>query len=71
MLPVGLGLTMRLVDDCEEVARLEVTADDTVPIGTTAKTMRKTSLSGQKTNQVSGPYNQRRNTSQMTVVISM
>lgn len=61
---------MRLVD-CEEFATLVVAAEEADARPKTPKTMRKTSLSGQMRNQVSGPYSQRRNVSQTTVVMRM
>lgn len=65
MPPVALGLTMRLVEGC--AAALDVAAE----AGMTAKTMRKRSFSGQRMNHDIGPYNHRRKTSQMTVVMRM
>lgn len=52
MPPVALGFTIRLV---EELAATDVVAVDAVARPKTPKTMRKTSLSGQMRNQVSGP----------------
>jgi hypothetical protein len=62
---------MRLVDGSEGSATLDVAAEEAVARPNTPKTMRKRSLSGQMRNQVSGPYNQRRKTSQRTVEIRM
>jgi len=61
---------MRVLED-EDTATLEDAAEDAAPKGRTAKSMRKVSLTGQMMNQVSGPYNQRRKTSQMIVVMRM
>jgi len=61
---------MRVLED-EDTATLEDAAEDAAPKGRTAKSMRKVSLTGQMMNQVSGPYSQRRNTSQMIVVMRM
>jgi hypothetical protein len=70
MPPVALGWTIRDLED-EETATLDDAAEDAAPKGRTAKRMRKVSLTGQIRNQVSGPYNQRRKTSQMIVVRRM
>lgn len=62
---------MRLVEDEAVTAKLDLAAVDAPPMGMIAKRSRKRSFKGQKTNHESGPYNQRRKMSQMTVVIKI
>jgi hypothetical protein len=62
---------MRLEDEEDEIATLDVAAEEALARPKTPNTTRKTSLSGQMRNQVKGPYSQRRKTSQTTVVMRM